>query len=282
MDVLKSMPAKPFLKWAGGKGRLVPQLRQFYPQEFADYYEPFFGGGAVFFSLQVSGVAHINDINDDLMVAYTLIRDDVDTVVTQLKQLEKHYKLLDEQGRQNFFYEQRTLFNETTDSIEKTVLLIFLNRTCFNGLYRENKKGLFNVPFGRYTNPTICDESNLRAVAEYLRNTEISSVPFDQTVQTAKRGDFVYFDPPYVPLTVTSSFTSYHEVGFSLEDQERLRDLFVMLDKRGCYVMLSNSDTTLVRELYADYKQTRVLAGRAINSKAANRSKIPELVVRNY
>jgi DNA adenine methylase len=279
---VKEKAAKPFMKWAGGKGKLLPQLQQFFPSDFKNYFEPFFGGGAVFFSLQHTGRSYINDINDTLMEAYEHLRDDIERVIKELKVLEAHYHELDEADRQDFYYKQRINFNSLTAGVSKTVLLIFLNKTCFNGLYRENSKGEFNVPFGRYANPTICDEDNLRAVSKRLKSTVITSQPYKNAVKNAKKGDFIYFDPPYLPLNATSSFTAYHEDGFTAYDQELLRDLFVELDERGCYVMLSNSSAPLMLELYKGYRQEFVQAGRSINASAAKRGKIPELVVLNY
>lgn len=279
---IKETLARPFLKWAGGKGKIVPQLHQLYPAGFKNYFEPFFGGGAVFFSLQSNGQAYINDINDTLMGAYLHVRDHVDELVAALKKLESDYKTLSEHERQEFYYRQREAFNAMAPGVSKTVLLLFLNKTCFNGLYRENSKGEFNVPFGRYANPTICDEENLLAVSRMLQKTVITHGSYKEAVRFAQAGDFVYFDPPYQPLSGTSNFTAYHEDGFTSKDQAELRDLFVALDKRGCYVMLSNSTADVIKDLYRNYRQELVYAGRAINAKATSRGKIPELVVLNY
>jgi DNA adenine methylase len=279
---VREVTARPFLKWAGGKAKLVPQLEKLYPKNFNDYFEPFFGGGAVFFSMQLHANTHINDINDTLMDAYAHIRDEVELVIRKLKILESAYKQLSPEQRQLFFYEQRTKFNNSRSGTERTVLLIFLNKTCFNGLYRENSKGEFNVPFGKYTNPTICDAENLRAVAEKLQLTSITCTGYKKAVSTAKSGDFVYFDPPYAPLSETSSFTAYHEDGFNSKDQAELRNLFIELDKRGCHIMLSNSAAPLIKELYKNYRQIEVRAARNINAKAAGRGKITEIVVLNY
>jgi DNA adenine methylase len=279
---VSNIAAKPFLKWAGGKARLIPQLEVHYPTSFNDYFEPFFGGGAVFFSLKVSLSSYINDINDTLMDAYVHIRDEIEIIIPKLAKLESTYKKLSLEQRQLFYYEQRSKFNSLKAGTQRTVLLIFLNKTCFNGLYRENNKGEFNVPFGKYTNPTICDAENLRAVSEKLKLTTITSVGYKEAVSKAKSGDFIYLDPPYEPLSTTSSFTAYHENGFTSKDQTDLRDLFIELDKRGCYVMLSNSTAPLIKELYKDYKQIEVQAARNINAKATGRGKITELVVLNY
>lgn len=274
--------AKPFVKWAGGKGRLLPQLEPLFPVQFNSYFEPFVGGGAVFFSLSPTGKAQINDINSDLINAYLHLKNNLEAVIKALRGIEKEYKSLTEEERQVYYYERRKEFNTEHLSLRKTVLLIFLNRTCFNGLYRENSRGEFNVPFGKHKNPNICNEQNLSAISRALKTTTITSTSYRDAVMAAKKGDFVYLDPPYHPLTTTSSFTSYHEDGFSAKDQEELRDLFVELDKRGCYVMLSNSTAPLITELYKDFRQEKVLASRAINAKSAGRGKINELVVLNY
>lgn len=274
---------KPFLKWVGGKGRLLPQLSQLYPDDFNEFYEPFVGGGALFFSLNPK-IGHINDTNSKLISAYKHIRDDVNGLIAELRALQKHYhELADIELQKLYFYEIRSKYNSLLASDpENASLLIFLNKTCFNGMYRENSKGGFNVPFGKHVSPTICDESNLRAVSESLQHTTISCSSFEEAVETASKGDFVYFDPPYHPLNATSSFTSYGADDFRVQDQEKLRDIFVKLSKRGCKVMLSNSDTEFIKDLYKDYKIHTILAGRSINSIGSKRGKITEIVVTNY
>ena len=274
--------AKPFVKWAGGKGQLLPQLKLLLPQEFNSYFEPFVGGGALYFSLDNLEEAHINDINQVLVNIYRQLQQNVDEIIRELKVLEEEYLTRSDEDRSTFFYEKRSEYNTEKLGIRKTVLLLFLNRTCFNGLYRENSKGEFNVPFGKYKNPTICNEDNLRAISDKLQTTTITSTSYLEAVKGAKKGDFLYFDPPYQPLNETSSFTAYHQDGFTVKDQEDLRDLFVELDKRGCYVMLSNSDTPKVRDLYKGYNLHEVRANRAVNSKANGRGKIVELLITNY
>lgn len=278
---VKQQP-KPFLKWVGGKGRLLDQLLPLFPKTFEAYYEPFFGGGAVFYALApVTG--QINDINKSLIAAYVNIRDNVSEVIAELQKLEQIYLSLDAEVRQEMFYEIRSEYNqEESRTVRKTALLIFLNKTCFNGLYRENRKGKFNVPFGRYANPTICDEDSLQAASKVLKYVKITSGSFVDAVSNAKEGDFVYFDPPYYPLNPTSSFTSYSVDDFSEEDQRKLKLVFDDLTKRGVKVALSNSDTPFIRDLYKDYRQEFVLAGRAINSVGSKRGKVSEIVVLNY
>lgn len=281
--VAKKQRPKPFLKWVGGKGQLLNQLLPLFPQGHEGaYFEPFFGGGAAFFALSPV-VGQINDVNKALMSAYANVRGNVDKVIEMLRELENDYLLLGAEARQAFYYDRRTEYNqEPYDTIRKTALLIFLNKTCFNGLYRENRKGEFNVPHGRYSNPTICDEDTLRATSGALRYVKISSSSFEEAVVDAKAGDFVYFDPPYHPLNPTSSFTSYSIDDFSEDDQRHLKGVVDSLTKRGVKVALSNSDSQYINELYKDYRIEKVLASRSINSIASKRGKITEVLVLNY
>jgi len=283
--VAKKQTPKPFLKWVGGKGQLLDQLLPYFSiarQDEGAYFEPFFGGGAAFFALSpVTG--QINDVNKALMGAYTNVRDVVDDVVDLLRVLEAEYLALGADARQEYFYDRRKEYNsEQHDTVRKTALLIFLNKTCFNGLYRENRKGEFNVPHGRYANPTICDETTLRVTSKALKHVKISSGSFADAVKDAKAGDFVYFDPPYHPLNPTSSFTSYSVDDFSEDDQRHLKEVVDNLTKRGVKVALSNSDSQFINELYKDYRIEKVLAGRSINSIASKRGKITEVLVLNY
>jgi len=279
-----TITAKPFVKWVGGKTKLLPQLLPLIPKKYEDYHEPFLGGGAFYFGLSNVGKAYLNDINQHLIAAYQHIRDDIQQILKMLKRLEKEYhslKTLDE--KKIYFLERRVEYNNLKDSnFRKTALLIFLNKTCFNGMYRENSKGDFNVPFGQHDSPTICDEKNLMAVSKKLQKAHFSSGSYDAVVRHAKKGDFIYFDPPYFPLTSTSSFTSYHASGFQKSDQERLRNVFAELKRRGCYVMLSNSATKEIREFYKGFRQIEVMAARSINSVGTGRGKIAELVILSY
>lgn len=276
--------ARPFLKWVGGKGRLLAQYQSFFPKAgtYQTYFEPMVGGGAVFFALPPVR-AYLNDANHALVGAYIHIQKDVDKVIAELRSLEQDYKLLSSEAQKGFYYGVRDTFNALNDEdFAKTPLLIFLNRTCFNGLYRENSKGEFNVPFGRYTNPTILDEANLRAVSARLQTATITAQPYHQAVRKAGPGSFVYIDPPYHPLSETSSFTAYHQGDFTVDDHIHLRDTFVTLARQGALVMLSNSDTPFTRGLYKGYKIHKVQAGRAINAIASKRGKVSELVITNY
>lgn len=270
--------AQPFLKWAGGKRQLLPEIRKRIPARFHTYFEPFVGAGAVFFDIQPKK-AVINDINFELINTYRMIQNDVEKLIAELEK----YK-----NEKEFYYKIRNLDRtqefEKLSNVERAARLIYLNKTCFNGLFRVNRRGQFNVPFGKYKHPNIVNADVLRAVHEYLITNEISilNVDFGQAVEQAEAGDFIYFDPPYDPLSETANFTDYSLHGFTRDDQIRLRDLFVKLDKRGCYVLLSNSATPFIKELYADFHVEIVEANRTINSDAAKRGKIAEVLVRNY
>jgi len=274
---------RPFLKWVGGKAKLVPELEKLYPKSFNKFYEPFVGGGAMFFSINPTS-GHINDMNEILINAYKHVRDDLDTLIKELTLLHDYYwELPNIETKKKLFMEKRTLFNSLdNDMFEKTVLLIFLNKTCFNGMYRENSKGKFNVPFNNSERPPICDAINLRNVSNSLQKTKITHLPYEKAIKLAKEDDFVYFDPPYDPLNKTSGFTSYHASGFGKNDQEKLRDAFVHLAKKGCNVMLSNSNTPFINELYKDFKIHKISAARNINSVGSKRGKVTEVVVTNY
>ncbi len=273
---------KPFVKWVGGKRQLLTQFRlmNLYPPEKFDpktgrYFEPFVGGGAVFFDL-LPEKAFLSDLNNDLVITYNVIKKEVEKLISTLK---KH-----KTDKEYFLKIRAQNSNELTD-LEIASRFIFLNRTCFNGMYRVNSKGGFNVPFGKYTNPLICDEQNLRKVSNALKEVEIKKQDYKEVLKKAKKGDFVYFDPPYYPVSKTSSFTSYTSEAFLEKEQTELRDTFSELSKRGCFVMLSNSDTPFINKIYSEIKGvriTKVQAGRAINSDASKRGKITEVLVTNY
>jgi len=299
--------ARPFLKWAGGKRQLLPQIRRFYPETFGTYYEPFVGSGAVFFDLYSRGQlggrrAVLMDSNADLVGCYVMVRDEVAAVIRHLTRLADEYRK-DPRGhyyrvRDEQFNRQREPMLARADAQARrgytpalAAMLIFLNRTGFNGLFRLNARGHFNVPLGRYTNPTICDAGNLQQVAAALTEThaEIVDAPFETILERAHPGDFIYFDPPYAPLSRTSLFTSYTADGFSLVDQRRLRDVVVELARRGCRVLLSNSTAPEIAGLYEGDPRAaavgltahRVPARRAINSNAAARGEVLEYLISN-
>jgi len=278
------MQAVPFVKWAGGKSQLLEQFERLFPTQFNRYVEPFVGGGAVFFRLRnkgriVNGVI-LNDLNLELMNCYEVIRDQVDELIEELRYHEAR------RTEKSYFYEVRDWdrkpdFKEL-NRVKRAARTIFLNRTCYNGLYRVNSLGHFNVPFGSYKNPMICDEANLRAVSKALQGVELRSEDFERCVEWVRPGDFVYLDPPYHPLSETSSFTSYTKDDFGEADQARLAKVFRQLAQSGCWVMLSNSHTSHIRELYDGYRQEIVTAVRAINCRGDRRGGIPELVILNY
>ncbi|MBE2221209.1 MAG: DNA adenine methylase [Anaerolineae bacterium] len=268
-------PLKPFLKWAGGKQRLITQYQDYFPdfQDINRYYEPFIGGGAVFFHYQPE-TAVLADRNQTLMDVYRAVQQNVDAVIAALK---PHHNDAD------YFYEVRAWDEAKLTLAERAARIIFLNKTCFNGLFRENSKGKFNVPFGRYKKPKICNEVRLRQAAAALQSVTLMAADFENVVETAVAGDFVYFDPPYAPLTATSSFTQYDKDGFALADQIRLSETVDILTKRNCKVMLSNSSAPIIYDLYAkDYRLVEMQARRNINSKATHRGPIKELLILNY
>ena len=272
-----TVPARPFLKWAGGKGRVLSQYVSYFP-EFSTYYEPFLGGGAIFFHLQASSSSMSNaflmDINEELVNVYRCIRDQVEAVIDRLIVHQHHH------GSEYYYQIRGTV---PTDAIERAARLLYLNKTCFNGLYRENSKGQFNVPMGRYKNPKICPVDVLRAASAALKFVNLQVSPFELVLELAHRSsDFVYFDPPYHPISATSSFTGYSRYSFHAEDQVRLRQTFGILANRGVRVMLSNSDCPFIRELYEDFKIHTILASRAINSKGSKRGKITEVLVTSF
>lgn len=266
---------RPFVKWAGGKRQLIDTLFESVPSSFANYHEPFVGGGALYFKLWSEGMikkAYLNDYNPDLIGAYRVIKQRPLELIDELKS-GKYI------NNSKVYYQIRE--SEPEDEIEKAARFIYMNRTAFNGLYRVNSKGKFNVPFGSYSNPKICDEENILLVSEALQKATITQKDFSIVGKMAKKGDFVYFDPPYHPLSKTS-FTSYTDADFSEEDQRRLSELFSALDKKGVYVMLSNSCAPLVLGLYANYEPRKVMARRNINCKADKRGPVAEIVALNY
>lgn len=266
----------PIVKWVGGKRQLMFDLLKNMPEDCNRYFEPFIGGGALFFELQPDN-AYISDMNEELINLYQVVRDNVDELIADL---QKHNISKD------YFMEIRNI--DRTDEyknwsdVKKASRFIYLNRTCFNGMYRVNSKGEFNVPFGHYKNPRIIDENNLLNCSELLKKTEIKCADFSDILSKVQKDDFVYFDPPYVPLNETSGFTSYTKDGFDIDMQFKLRDVCDELDSMGVKFLLSNSDTKLVNELYANYEIKKVFASRQINANADGRGKITEVLVRNY
>jgi DNA adenine methylase len=271
---------RPFLKWAGGKRQLIPEIRKYIPEMGGVYYEPFVGAGALLFSLQPTQ-ALINDSNSELINCYEVIRNSVGDLIEALKVHEQAHC-------ENHFYEIREwdrLDNyDTRNRIERAARIIYLNKTCFNGLFRVNSQKQFNVPFGQYKKPNIVEADLLRDISQYLNSSEIKMLngDFQVAVQSAKIEDFIYFDPPYDPLSTTASFTGYAANGFDRSEQERLKMVVDDLSDRGCKVLLSNAYTEFILDLYKEYKQEKVEAARAINSNAVKRGKIAEILIRNY
>ena len=264
----------PFIKWAGGKRRLIPTLKEYMPpkEQINRYFEPFLGGGALFFHLQHKN-SILSDANQELIELYKIVKDNVEDLIRVLK-VHKNDK--------DYFYEVRAQEKENLTPVQRAARFIFLNKTCFNGLYRVNSKGKFNVPFGKYKNPKICDEEGLRSASMVLKKTTVQNVDFEKVAKEANTTDFIYFDPPYQPLSETSSFTSYTAKKFDEAEQKRLAKTYATLAEKGCFVMLSNSDTPLIRELYKDFYIHEVQASRAINRNGDGRGKITELLVINY
>lgn len=266
----------PIIKWAGGKRQLMFELLKNMPKTYNRYFEPFIGGGALFFELQPEN-AYISDVNEELTNLYSIIKNNPNELIEDLK---KH------EVSKEYFLQIRSVDRDNKykklNDIQRASRFIYLNRTCFNGLYRVNSQGQFNVPFGHYKNPRIIDEHNLLNCSKLLQKTEIKNTDFSEILNHVKKGDFVYFDPPYVPLNETSSFTSYTKDGFDIDMQFKLRDVCDELDSMGVKFLLSNSDTPLVNELYENYNIKKVFASRAINANANGRGKITEVLVRNY
>ncbi|NEP31917.1 MAG: DNA adenine methylase [Moorea sp. SIO3B2] len=298
--------ASPVLKWAGGKTQLLPQLRERYSPKLrkgslTTYIEPFVGGGAVFFDIVNSfdiQKAYLFDTNPELIILYKVIQQDVESLIKELLKLSNTYLPQDDQRRKELYYEYRNKYNRfdkhidangyDSDWSKRAAITVFLNKTCFNGLYRVNSKGEFNVPVGRYKNPKILNANNLRAVSKLFEIAQIEQRDFSQVLKYADHSTFIYYDPPYRPISKTSNFNSYHSLDFDDSEQRRLRDVFVKTDQAGAHQMLSNSDPTnyvddlFFDDLYQGFKIERVSASRRINSKGNSRGEIRELLVTNY
>lgn len=294
--------ARPFLKWAGGKRQLLPRLRRFYPPHFRHYWEPFLGSGAVFFDLRGLGLTAgravtLMDRNPDLIACYKAVRNEVETVIQELERLADDHNGL---GSANYYAVRDQRFNpQRRELIARSrdvayppslaAMFIYLNRTGYNGLFRLNASGDFNVPAGRYLKPRICDPANLRLVSTSLKDACLECAAFERVLETAEPEDFLYFDPPYAPLSRTANFTSYTAGGFSLEEQKQLRQTMVALARRGCHVVLSNSTAREITELYADDPEVagagirchEVPARRSINSNPGRRGSITEYIITN-
>ena len=295
----KAVTLKPFVKWVGGKSQLVDEIEKLLPTAeemvLTKYAEPMVGGGALFFSLLSKydfEELYISDINAELINAYQAVKNDVDNLIAKLSEMQMLFLPMDENGRKYFYYNIREKFNSTIltaeTATEKATQFIFLNKTCFNGLYRVNRKGQFNVPMGAYKNPTICDEENLRNIHEALQNVTIVCGDYSLSKSFIDQDTFVYLDPPYRPISETSAFTSYNSDVFDDDEQIRLARFIDEINASGAKIVLSNSDPKNVNEednffddLYKNYKINRVEASRAINSKGDKRGKINELLICN-
>ena len=296
MDVVR-----PFVKWAGGKGSLIPQITKYYPFELKNgriekYVEPFVGGGAVLIDiLQKYEVqeAYAFDINKDLINCYNVIKFNVEDLIQKLEKKEKEFLSLDNEKRKNYFYDVREEYNsyilEAESNVKRASEFIFLNRTCFNGLYRVNRNGKFNVPFGKYKNPTICDSSNLRNLSKLIKDVLFEYGDYKKSEEIIDRNTFVYFDPPYRPLSDTSGFTSYTKEDFNDEKQKELAEYFNLLSTRNAKLMLSNSNPKNVdsndnffEDIFRGFNINEVSAKRMINSNSEGRGEISELLITNY
>jgi DNA adenine methylase len=272
---------RPFLKWAGGKQQLIPQLEELFPHSFERYFEPFVGAAAVFFHLWHTGRSSeqvfLSDDNEELINTYQVVRSKVEKLIDVLAIHQKRHN-------KEYYYEVRALDRQDVQlsDIERAARTIYLNKTCYNGLYRVNSRGQFNVPIGSYKNPQILNEGILRAASIALQHSSIEARDFREIVTLARPGDFLYFDPPYDPLSKTASFTSYTAVDFRDDDQRDLADVFRQLTKKGCLCMLSNSATPFVLDLYRGFRVETVWARRAVNSQGDGRGAVQEVVVLNY
>lgn len=289
--------AKPFVKWVGGKSQLLDEIREKYPSQIEKYCEPFVGGGAVLFDVLGKFKPKkvlINDINKELINTYKQIRDNCENLIAQLSEIQNRYKSQSLEENKAYFYEKRERYNELkvngdeAENLEKAALFIFLNKTCFNGLYRVNSKGLFNVPFNNAKNPLLCDEENLRACSKLLQNVEMKVGDYKECGTFIDKKTFVYIDPPYRPLTQTAAFTSYSENGFADREQIELGNFITEISRKGAVVLASNSDPKnadknddFFDKLYANFKIERVSASRMINSNAKKRGSINELLISN-
>lgn len=271
----KEIPS--FVKWAGGKKQLLEQFKQFFPKEINRYIEPFVGGGAVLFYILKNYKPKeviISDINEELLNTYEVIKNDAENLIEDLKKLRQLH------NKENY-YKIRAEDPKLLSNLTRATRFIYLNKTCFNGLYRVNSKNEFNVPIGSYKNPQIFSEEDLREISKLLQNVEIKHASFEECIKWARKNDFIYLDPPYYPLK-KESFTTYTKEKFLDKEQKKLKEIFDELNKKGCKVMISNSDTKFIKDLYGEYHQAVVMASRMINCDATKRGKIKEIVITNY
>ena len=295
---------RPFVKWVGGKSKLIPQMEQYYPKELKEnkidvYIEPFVGGGAIIIDILKKyniKKTYAFDINKNLINCYNIIKEKAESLVLNLKKLEEEYLKLDDENRKEYYYDIRKKYNSINvenekEALEKTTYFIFLNKTCFNGLYRENRRGQFNVPIGKYKNPTICDEKNLIELSKLIKNVTFINGDYRESYKYIEENTFIYFDPPYRPINKTSSFTSYSKEDFNDENQKELGEYFRKINDNNSNVklMLSNSnpknnneEDDFFEQIYNGFKINEIKANRMINSNKEKRGKISELLITNY
>lgn len=274
--------AKPFLKWAGGKSRVALKISSFFPKSFNDYYEPFLGSGAIYFTISPQH-GLLNDLNKYLIGTYKIIKENPEQLIRELRKIDQEYHSLTSMDlKSEYYYKSRTKYNSIiTMTIKKAALFIFLNKAGFNGMYRENSKGEFNIPFGKHNKCLICDEANIREVSTNIKDIKFSHGDYDLALRDASEGDLVYLDPPYIPISKTANFTQYQKEGFTYEDHIKLRDLALKLHKKGCYVIISNSSCKESEELYESryFNINRIEVTRQIH---LSRKVVPEIVVTNF
>lgn len=285
MDMeLDSLPKpRPFVKWAGGKSRLAPKIASFFPEYYNDYYEPFLGSGAVYFEIAPQrGI--LNDLNANLIEVYKSIKQNPRGLIREMKLIEKEYnslKTLEEKAE--YYYGIREEYNHNKiDRLRKAGFFVFLNKAGWNGMYRENSLGYYNIPFGKKENLKLFDEQNIISVSQNIQKMKFTTLDYKDAVKSANKGDLIYFDPPYFPLSKTASFTDYQKKGFSEQDQKELHGLAVDLVKRGCYVVVSNSNCKKTLDLYKDFEIKKIKVSRTIGAKVTTRGKIEEIVALGY
>lgn len=278
----KNKLVAPVVKWVGGKRQLLPEIKKYFPKKFNTYFEPFVGGGAVLFELQPKQ-AIVNDINKELINLYSVIQNNVEELIEKLSDSNTYANVPECYYRIRELDREPNKYKKMTD-IDKAARILYLNKTCYNGLYRVNSMGEFNSPFGSYKNPNIVNAFTLRAVNKYFNEANIKflNCDFEKAIKDVKKGDFIYFDPPYAPISKTSNFTGYNESGFGEKEQISLKELCDTLDKEGIKFLLSNSDCEFIRELYKNYNIVTIKAKRAINSNGNNRGPVSEVLIRNY
>ncbi len=274
--------AKPFLKWAGGKSRVAKQISIFFPSKFNRYYEPFLGSGAIYFAISPQK-GFLNDLNKYLIGTYEIIRDNPNELIKQLKKIDSEYHSLPTlEDKSNYYYSARTEFNKSQKmNIHKAALFILLNKAGYNGMYRENSKGEYNIPFGKHEKCLICDSENILEVSRNIQDIKFSSGDYKTALSSAKNGDLIYLDPPYIPISKTSNFTQYQKEGFGYDEQVRLKDIALELHKKGCYVVISNSSCEISRKLY-DNKAFSIHTIRVTRQIHFSKKVVPEIVVTNF